>query len=360
MPATRKRRTARRDGHPGRARTFLVLVAVAAGAFVIGLLSGLVRPHGLLASSFPPVPTTRSSTHLPPPKAVTEAQPGGVSRRARASHERAQVSSQGTARTSSPFVAARPTARTPSGRPVALLTPPPPQPSAVPDARAAIIIDDCGNNNTPIQAFLDAPAPLTLAILPHLAFSRQIARAAREHDKGVMLHFPMEACSGMDPGPGTIRVAMTDEQKQKVIEDNLASLPDLDGVNNHEGSKATADAHTMSMVLKAVRAQGVFWIDSYTTPDSCAYEVASRLGLPFARRDVFLDNVDEIEPIKEQLRRLIDEARTRGRAIGIGHARVNTATAVVEMIPAFEEAGVKLVLVRDLTSVPHPTQEEKR
>jgi polysaccharide deacetylase 2 family uncharacterized protein YibQ len=244
-----------------------------------------------------------------------------------------------------------------------MVHPPPPRPSAIPDARAAIIIDDCGNNNTPTEAFLDAPAPVTLSILPHLAFSRQIARAAHEHGKGVMLHFPMEASGGQNPGPGTVRVAMSDDEKKKLIADNLGSVPDLQGVNNHEGSKATTDVHTMDLVLGAVRERGLFWVDSYTTADSCAYDVAGRLGLHFARRDVFLDNVDEIEAIKTQIRQLIREARAHGQAIGIGHARTTTATAFVEMIPAFEEAGVKLVLVKDLTAIPpppKPAKEEKR
>lgn len=223
-----------------------------------------------------------------------------------------------------------------------------------------MIIDDCGNNNATTQTFLDAPAPVTLAVLPHLTFSRQIAREARNRGKGVMLHFPMEANGPLNPGPGTLRVAMNARQKQDIIDQNLAAIPDLDGVNNHEGSKATTDAETMQMVLSAVRQRKLFWIDSATTPDSKACEVATKLGLRFGRRDVFLDNEDDIEAVKENFRLLIAQARSHGEAIGIGHARVNTATAFVEMIPAFEEAGVKLVLVRELTRIPQAVKEDPR
>ena len=226
----------------------------------------------------------------------------------------------------------------------------PPSPHRTP--LAAIIIDDCGNNDIPIPTLLSAPAPITLAILPHLAFSRQIAIAAHERGKGVMLHFPMEPVSNVNPGPGTLRLKMSDAEKLQIIKDNLSSVPDIQGVNNHEGSLLTTDPHTMTMVLEAVKACGLFFIDSVTTPDSCLPDVARQVRLPFARRDVFLDDDPSIEAVKEQMRLLIRVALLHGQAIGIGHARMNTATAFVEMIPAFEEAGVKLVLARDLTRVP--------
>lgn len=298
------------------------------------------------------MPQVRSTSRPLAPTAATETQPAGRQRR------EARTRTEAT-----PYAALEPSPRPSASSASSALGAASPATSvqAPPtDARAAVIIDDCGNNNATTRAFVEAPAPVTLAILPHLTFSRQIAREARAHQKGVMLHFPMEASGGQNPGPGTLRIAMSEAQKQRTIEENLDAVPELEGVNNHEGSLATTDPATMTLVLAAVRKRGLFWVDSYTTPDSCAPDVASSLRLPFAQRDIFLDNEDDLETIKENFRRLIHEASTRGTAVGIGHARANTATAFTEMIPAFEEAGVRLVLVRELTRVPQAVKEEKR
>ena len=351
--APRPRRPSRKAGRSFASRIALLGIA----GFTLGLGAAFLPPSRILASTPTPAPLTRSTTRPTAPPAETETQPAGRARREAASHPVVAPSAAPHPQTSA---SGAPAGRT-AARPEAL-----PAPSGAPAAaahaapRAAVIIDDCGNNNASTRAFVEAPAPVTLAVLPHLAFSRQIAQEAKAHAKGVMLHFPMEATGDHDPGPGTLRVAMTETQKKKIIAQNLDALPVLDGVNNHEGSKATSDPETMRLLLRSVRDRGLFWVDSYTTPTSCAREVASSLRVSFARRDVFLDNVDDIEAVKENLRLLIREALEHGEAVGIGHARTTTATAFVEMIPAFEEAGVRLVLVRDLVRTAQADKEDKR
>jgi polysaccharide deacetylase 2 family uncharacterized protein YibQ len=287
-----------------------VLLAVALAAFAGGFCLGVTRLQAAPGEA-PPKLTSRPPLGAGLPQRVpTEAQPAAQKRRAAT-------------------VAMRPA----------------PAASA---PRAAIIIDDCGNNWRFVEGFVNAPVPLTLAVLPHLMYSRQIANEAHKAGKGVILHFPMEAVGGQNPGPGTLSVAMNDAQMRDTIERNLASVPHLEGVNNHEGSQATADERVMTAVLGAVKTRGLYFVDSYTTFNSRADVVARRLGLPFARRDVFLDNEDDVEAIKTQLRVLINEAETRGSTIGIGHAKSAMLTALMEMLPAFEEAGVRLVLAREL------------
>lgn len=369
MPRPRKsthtRTAAKRKPNRPPSGRFARLAVWGLCAFCVGLGSVFVPPSRLFASTAPAAPLVRSTTRPVGIDAETETQPAGRTRRDARTRQAANAApSDGS---SAPAVspadrAARSAVASPASATstVALTHPPAAVPTVVPHARAAVIIDDCGNNNATTQTFLDAPAAVTLAILPHLTFSRQIAREAHDRGKGVMLHFPMEANGPQNPGPGTLRVAMSARVKQETIDQNLAAVPDLEGVNNHEGSKATTDPETMHMVLGAVRQRKLFWIDSATTPDSKAYEVAAKLGLRFGRRDVFLDNNDNIEAIKENFRLLIAEARNRGEAIGIGHARVNTATAFIEMLPAFEEAGVKLVPVGDLTRIPQAAKENPR
>jgi len=114
-------------------------------------------------------------------------------------------------------------------------------------------------------------------------------------------------------------------------------------VNNHMGSRGTADRRVMRAVIEVVREAGLFFIDSRTTAETMAESVAADLGVPTARRVVFLDNENEEEPIRQQLRRLITVARERGVAIAIGHVRRRTAGVLVSMLDEFERAGVVIV-----------------
>src|SRR5690606_41144538 len=57
-----------------------------------------------------------------------------------------------------------------------------------------------------------------------------------------------------------------------------SDLPHVSGVNNHMGSKATADPRVVSDVLRAVKEAGLFFLDSRTTADSVVAQVARELG----------------------------------------------------------------------------------
>ncbi len=92
----------------------------------------------------------------------------------------------------------------------------------------------------------------------------------------------------------------------------------------------------------------MFFIDSHTSAKTVVSPVAHQLGVPSAENYLFLDNKDDLEAIKKEIRNLVKVALTRGSAIGIGHVRLNTAQAIQEMIPQLEAQGIKLVYASDL------------
>jgi polysaccharide deacetylase 2 family uncharacterized protein YibQ len=214
--------------------------------------------------------------------------------------------------------------------------------------RLAIIIDDCGQWPDTEHGFIALSAALTLSVLPHVRYGTQIAHDADAAGKGVMLHLPMEPLSGADPGPGRITVAMDDNAITAQVRDDLASVPLATGVNNHEGSRATADDRVMRAVASVLAERRLFFIDSRTGSASVAERDASDAGIPTAGRDVFLDNVADVDATETQLRRAADIAKTQGSAIAIGHPRPTTLTAVRALLPELERAGIRFVLVRDL------------
>ncbi len=217
-------------------------------------------------------------------------------------------------------------------------------------AELAIIIDDCGQRLRTERSFIALPIPITLSVLPDVRYTRLVSDEAQAAGKGVMLHLPMEPRSHLNPGPGKITTTMSDAQIAAQVSADLADIPFVQGVNNHEGSKATADPRVMRDVAAAIARHGnLFFVDSMTTSASVAAETTRAAGVPTASRDVFLDNRADVAYTESQLRQAAALARSHGSAIAIGHPHATTLAALRAAIPRLEAEGVRFVLVRELT-----------
>ena len=253
-----------------------------------------------------------------------------------------------------------PAASAPAGTP----TPATPQPSPTAPpirrgaAQLAIIIDDCGQWPQTERGFIALPVALTLSVLPHMRYGTAIARDAHAAGKGVMLHLPMEPVSGIEPGPGHITIAMDDAAIAEQVRADLADVPLATGVNNHEGSRATADDRVMRAVASVLAERHLFFIDSRTSNATVAERDALAAGVPAAGRDVFLDDVDDVSAVEAQLRAAAATARRHGSAIAIGHPRAATLLAVRTLLPELAHDGVTLVLASDLVRRDGATQDE--
>lgn len=228
-------------------------------------------------------------------------------------------------------------------------------PSTAPSggARLAIIIDDCGQWLTTERAFIALPVPLTLSVLPDVRYTRLVATEAAAAGKGVMLHLPMETVSGLNPGPGKVTTEMSDAEIETQVNADLAQVPLAQGVNNHEGSKATADARVMRDVAQTLAEHGnLFFVDSMTSRFSVAAAAARSKGLPTGTRDVFLDNRADVAYTEGQLLQAAEIALRDGSAIAIGHPRPTTLAALHALIPRLQAEGVHLVLVSQLLGSP--------
>ncbi len=223
-----------------------------------------------------------------------------------------------------------------------------PSPAVTGEATVAIIIDDCGQWLSTERAFLALPIPLTLAVLPHVRYTAQIAQDATDAGKGVMLHLPMEPLSRDTAGRGEITTAMTDAQVAAQTEDDIAQVPLAKGLNNHEGSKASADARIMGDVIGVVKAHDLFFIDSRTNPKTVAAETARQAGVPEASRNVFLDDRADEAYTEQMLEQTVEIAKRNGSAIAIGHPKPTTLAALQALYPKMQAEGVQFVLASEL------------
>jgi polysaccharide deacetylase 2 family uncharacterized protein YibQ len=141
---------------------------------------------------------------------------------------------------------------------------------------------------------------------------------------------------------------MNDAEVRRTVRAGLASVPGAIGVNNHMGSLGSADRRVMRVLLEVVRDEGLMFVDSRTTTETVGEELAAKMGIPTARRHLFLDNTDEEEAIRGEVQRLISLARERGTAIAIGHANRLAPRVIAQMRDEFERHGVTLVSISTL------------
>ncbi|HEV2350364.1 MAG TPA: divergent polysaccharide deacetylase family protein [Terriglobia bacterium] len=226
--------------------------------------------------------------------------------------------------------------------------------------RAAIVIDDLGRDLEAANRLLRQPYPLTFSVLPELSHSSETARAAHAAHRAVMLHLPMqpEPGSGAQPGPGGILVGMPNDEVARTIRSDLNTVPFAEGVNNHMGSRATADAELMAVVMKVLAARGLYFVDSRTTAETRALAMARRQGLPAFYRSVFLDDTETVGYTLDQLRTFRRVVRERGVALAIGHPHPSTIEALKEFLPEFERDDIQLVPASQLVRLPEAARLE--
>jgi hypothetical protein len=219
---------------------------------------------------------------------------------------------------------------------------------------AAIVIDDLGENLEAARQLLALPYPLTFSVLPHLRNSVETALEARRAGHEVMLHLPMEpeAGSHVSPGEGEIRVGMTSFEIEHILQSDLASVPHAAGVNNHMGSRATADPRLMAAVMRLLAGRHLYFVDSRTTAASVALEAARQQGLPAFYRSVFLDDTESVPYTLGQLRRFRHILEDQGAALAIGHPYPTTIAALTKFLPELERDDVELAPASQLLQLP--------
>ena len=215
-------------------------------------------------------------------------------------------------------------------------------------AEIALIIDDFGYKQEMIAEFAAIRKPFTWAVIPNKAYSQEAATKGLTSGHQILLHLPMEPLSGTDSEPGEITVTMTGSQIRENVEKALTTLPGVVGVNNHQGSKATADRRIMGDVIAVLKQRGLFFVDSRTSGQSVASDTARQNKIRTTDNDLFIDGMSDEAYVKKQLRSAGDMALRLGVVTIIGHARPATAAALREVIPELEAKGIRFVFVSQI------------
>jgi hypothetical protein len=209
----------------------------------------------------------------------------------------------------------------------------------------SLVIDDLGRSVADLDRLEALGVPVTYAVLPFESRTAEVAAALGRRGAEVILHLPMEPSNGADPGPGALTRAMGRRELGRATRRALRAVPGAVGVNNHMGSGLSADRPSMEAVLRVIGERDLYFLDSRTSAESVAFATARELDIPAAERHVFLDPDPRAEAVRHQFRRLLEEARTRGAAIAIGHPHPHTLAVLEEEVPLAVERGYRFVPV---------------
>ena len=210
------------------------------------------------------------------------------------------------------------------------------------------VIDDIGHEKTYDTTIDRLGNKITYAILPHLKYSHFYGEKSRITGSDVILHLPLESERGIYPGPGLITRFMPEDEIRRMVSENLDSIPNQIGANNHMGSLGTSDDGFMRIILDEFKKRKLFFLDSFTSPRSHVVAISREIHVPVLRRDVFLDNVEQPEPIRLQIEKTAQVALKSGYAIAIGHYKKYTLEVIAEEIPKLEKKGFQIVKLSDL------------
>ena len=220
----------------------------------------------------------------------------------------------------------------------------------------AIVIDDVGRELHLFEQLLALRYPLSFSVLPGAVYAPGVQlrlRADRRRPREILLHLPCEpedaAKMTADAALGELflRVGDPPERLQAALEAALRRVPAAVGVSNHMGSRLTAERAAMDALMPTLRARGLFFLDSETTPASQGQEAAGAAGVPVLARDIFLDVDPTPGAVLAQLELAAQRARDRPVVI-IAHPSQAVVETLREALPRLHRDGIGVYPLREI------------
>jgi len=210
--------------------------------------------------------------------------------------------------------------------------------------KLAIIIDDMTTQRQ-INSTKDLGYVVNMSFLPPTKGHKNSAIITKNLEQ-YMIHLPLQASNFMYEEENTLHI----EDSLETIENRIKYLrkiyPTTNFINNHTGSKFTANLPAMEKLFEMLKKYNYTFLDSRTTAKSVTNEVAKKYGVKIFTRNIFLDNKKDKQYIQNQLKKAIKIAKKNGVAIAIGHPYGITFKTLKESKYLLE--GLDLVYIQEL------------
>jgi len=216
----------------------------------------------------------------------------------------------------------------------------------------AIVVDDVGNPSDNLAAWLGIDAAISFAVMPYCADSGSLAEEFHKAGYEVMMHIPSQnEQPNSFSGKGQLEVGMTRDTVFATLDADLATIPHVTGINNHQGGAACDSLELMTHMCEWAGRRGFYVVDSNSSRNSQVSPAAVSLGMKKRKNQVFIDHQNDPDYIRGAMRELADIARRDGAAIGICHYhRPYTAAVVGEMVKVLKAEGVNFAFARDVSN----------
>ncbi|EAJ7826858.1 divergent polysaccharide deacetylase family protein [Campylobacter upsaliensis] len=209
--------------------------------------------------------------------------------------------------------------------------------------KLAIIIDDMANKEQ-VKELKALHLKLNPSFFPSHTLHPNTPKLAKEFEF-YMVHLPLKALSFQNK-MSVLSPEDSEEEIEKTIAKIKGEFKKLKFINNHTGSLFTSDEEAMRKLYKALDKYHLTFVDSKTIHHSKAPKIAKEMQKIYIKRDIFLDNEDDVNYVKNQLLNAVNLAQKRGYAIAIGHPKKNTFKALKESKELLK--SVELVYLSEL------------
>lgn len=218
------------------------------------------------------------------------------------------------------------------------------EPSQLPQKKIAVVIDDLGNDMMGTKEIMELPVPFTVAVMPFLPTTKRDAEWAHKLGHDVLIHMPMEPVKGKKSwlGPGAITTDLSDDEIRKRVLAAIEEVPFAIGMNNHMGSKVTADKRVMRIVLEVCKEKNLIYLDSKTSHKSVVKAMAQELGVRTLENNLFMDDIYTREHIVKQALKLQKQVDANEATVVIGHVGPpgkHTAAVLKQSVPTLQKKG---------------------
>ena len=222
-------------------------------------------------------------------------------------------------------------------------------------ARVVIVIGGLGISQSSTQtAVQKLPPSVTLAFAPYGNSLKRWMESSRKKGHELLLQLPMEPIDypQNNPGPHTLRADADLQENIANLHWSMSRITNYVGVMNYLGNKLLAQPASLSPIFSEISERGLLFLEDGTVKNSLAQGVAVKELVPYAKGNILLDNIRSRSAIADKLRKLAEEAKRTGLAIGVGNAFPDTIDLVSQFARQAKQNGIEITPVSSIVKDP--------
>ena len=222
-------------------------------------------------------------------------------------------------------------------------------------ARVVIVLGGMGISQSSTQiAVQKLPPSITLAFAPYGNSLKRWMEASRRKGHELLLQLPMEPLDypQNNPGPHTLKADANLQENIANLHWSMSRITNYVGVMNYLGNKLLAQPASLSPIFSEISERGLLFLEDGSVRNSLAQGVAIKELVPYAKGNILLDNVRSRSAIADKLRKLAEEAKRTGLAIGVGNAFPDTIDLVAQFAKQAKQNGIEITPVSAIVKDP--------